>query len=177
MKPITNNPEKKNSPAFKANPLVWSAATVEQRVMVNKAILDAGVDIPLVIMCNNNDERRERATRLGLAWALAFVTPLITLPLTNRLAMKHVAKLTSGLTGKDAKLINLSNEFLKSADDTKKGVQALSKELKFDFSESIKKAGGDYEKLRQKMINAKNYGSASMYLRQSVRLALVPTPR
>lgn len=44
-----------------------------------------------------------------------------------------------------------------SADDTKKGVELLSKEIKTDFSGAISKVGGDYEKLRKKLVTAKNY--------------------
>ncbi len=155
MKVTTNNPKQNNTPSFKFNPLIWSAANVEQRVMVNKAIMDAGVDVPIVMMSNNKEERRERATRIGLTWVLAFATPFVTLPLTNRLAMKHIAKLTTKFTAKESKLINLSNGCLKNKEETEKGIAALAEKLNIDFSAPLNRACGDYEKLRQKMINAK----------------------
>ena len=76
-------------------PLVNTAAYLDERVLLGKAVLDVtALDAPQIIMANNNQERREKFNKASFSFILGYLSPLVTLPLTNRLAMKHVAKLT-----------------------------------------------------------------------------------
>lgn len=43
-----------------------------------------------------------------------------------------------------------------SNEETQKGLKELAKEMKIDFNPMIQRAGGDYEKIRKKIITAKN---------------------
>lgn len=141
--------------SFKCNPIISATSYIEDRVLLNKALLDASTDVATVINTNNKNERIERIRRFAVAWGVAFLTPLVTLPLTNRLAMKHVAKLTPKLISKENNLIELSNKFLSSKEAVKEGIEKLSKDKKTDYSKIIENCGGDYEKIRQRLINAK----------------------
>ena len=135
---------------------IAAASFLEENVLLNKALLDASVDIPFVCLANNNIERKERLRRVSVNYALCFLSPFLTLPLTNRLAMKYVAKLTSKFRAKESSLIEISNKFLKNKNLTKEGIELLSKEKQTDYSKIIEKCGGDYELIRKKLINAKN---------------------
>jgi len=131
------------------------AAFLDHRVQLNKAVLDLSIDVPLVALANNSTERKEKLRRVSIGWTLAFLTPLITLPVTNRLALKYIAKLVKSPISKENRLIRLSNKYLVNSNETQKGIESLSKKYKTDFSEVIKNANGNYEKIRQKLINAK----------------------
>lgn len=98
---------------FKANPFITSACYLDERVLLGKAVLDVtALDAPQIIMANNEQERREKFNKAAFSFTLGYLSPLVTLPLTNRLAMKHIAKLTKHFTSKDANLIQLSNKYL-----------------------------------------------------------------
>ena len=144
-------------PKFKGNPLVGLATYLDERVLLGKAFLDViSLDAPQIIMANNGQERREKFNKASFSFVLGYLSPLITLPLTNRLGMKYIAKLTKGFTAKDANLIQLSNKYLVNAEKTKEGIELLSKKLKTDYKPILDKVGGDYEVLRKKLIKAKN---------------------
>lgn len=145
----------KNNISFKSNPIINATSFIEDRILLNKALLDGTTDVSVVLNTNNKYERNERIRRFAVAWGVAFLTPLITLPLTNRLAMKYVAKLTPKLSSKNSNLIELSNKFLKDKCAIKEGIEKLSKDKKTDYSDIIKKCDGDYEKLRRKLVDAK----------------------
>lgn len=149
--------KKTNEPNFKGNPIVGLASYLDERVLLGKAFLDViALDAPQIIMANNNQERREKINKASFSFVLGYLSPLVTLPLTNRLAMKHIAKLTKTFTAKDSNLIQLSNKYLVNAKETKKGIELLSKKLKTNYKPLLDKVGGDYEVLRKKLINAKN---------------------
>lgn len=139
-------------------------AGLESNVLLNKAIFDiTGADIPWVIMANNKEERRERTNRSILSVIMVFLSPLIALPFINRFGMRYVSKLTSKLFDKQYNAVKLSNEYLTSAEKTKEGLEILAKELReqkkpvnLDVKDLLKKADGDYDKLRKKIITAKN---------------------
>jgi len=133
-----------------------AAAFLEENVMLNKALLDASADVPFVCFANNKVERKERLRRVMVNYSLCFLSPFLTLPLTNRLAMKHIAKLVPKLSSKEHNLIHISNKFLKDKESLKEGIKQLSKEKDTDYSKIIEKCGGDYEKLRKKLIHSKN---------------------
>lgn len=143
-----------NNVSFKSNPLINATSFIEERVMLNKALLDGSKDISTILQTNNSIERRERINRFAIIWSIAFLTPLVTLPLTNRLAMKYIAKLSKGFSAKENNLIKLSNKYLGNKELTKQGIEELSK--KYDFSKLLKENNYDYEKIRKKLINAKN---------------------
>lgn len=52
--------------AFKSRFLVNSAVFLDERVLMNKAVLDASVDVPIVLMANNKTERRERINKAAV---------------------------------------------------------------------------------------------------------------
>lgn len=85
-----------NNIQFGSNPLVNTTSFIEERVLLNKALIDGARDVSTVLQTNNKVERTERIRRFSLLWSLAFLTPFVTLPLTNRLAMKYIAKLSPG---------------------------------------------------------------------------------
>ena len=147
----------KSQPNFKGAPLVSLASYLDERVLLGKAVLDVtALDAPQIIMANNNQERREKFNKASFSFALGYLSPLVTLPLTNRLAMKHIAKLTKTFSAKDANLIQISNKYLVNAKETEKGVKLLAEKLKMDYKPILDKVGGDYEVLRKKIINAKS---------------------
>lgn len=50
---------KRNNPNFRGvNQLSQSAAYLDSRVLMNKAILDLSIDVPMVAMANNSTERK-----------------------------------------------------------------------------------------------------------------------
>lgn len=142
-----------NTITFKSAPIVNATMFIEDRVLLNKALLDGARDTSVILNANNRNEAEERFRRSCIGWTTAFLTPLVTLPLTNKLAMKHIAKLTKSYFSKDNNLVKLSNKYLTSAEATKQGIEELSK--KYNFSEIIKNNNNDYEKIRKKLINAK----------------------
>lgn len=148
--------EQKNHPFKGVSPYNVTLA-LENNVLLNKALFDVTAsDVPWVIMANNKEERRERINRSLVSFSLIFASPLVILPLVNRLAMKNVAKLTPQLFSKEYNAIRLSYGHLSSAEKTKVGFEELSKSTKIDFQPLINRFDGDYEKIRQKIINAKN---------------------
>ncbi len=142
-----------NQPSFKSNPIINTTSFIEERVLLNKALIDGAKDVSTVLQTNNKFERTERIRRFGLIWSLAFLTPFVTLPLTNRLAMKHIAKLSPEYFSKENNLIKLSNKYLQNSDLTKEGIEKLSK--KCDFGVFSNNKNHNFEEIRKKIINAK----------------------
>lgn len=139
------------SVSFKSSPIINATAYIEDRVLLNKALLDGARDTSIILHANNKNEREERFRKACIVWCTAFLTPLITLPVTNRLAMKHIGKLTKSYFSKENNLIKLSNKYLTSAKEVQKGIEELSK--KDIFSSLLKRNNYDYEKIRRKLIN------------------------
>lgn len=153
----TNTHSRTSHLHFKGNPIVGLATYLDERVLLGKAFLDVtALDAPQIIMANNGQERREKFNKASFSFILGYLSPLVTLPLTNRLGMKYIANLTKKFVAKDANLIQLSNKYLVNADETQKGIELLSKKLKTDYKPILDKVGGDYEILRKKLINTKN---------------------
>ena len=119
MKLVSNQNQLIN---FKNGGLSTAATFLEENVLLNKALLDASVDVPFICLANNKIERKERLRRVLVNYTLVFLSPLITLPLTNRLAMKHIAKMTPKFMSKESNLIQLSNKYLKNKELTKEGI-------------------------------------------------------
>lgn len=147
-----------NQQTFKGISPMGTTVALEDNVLLNKAVFDLTTsDVPWVVMANNKEERRERLNRAIVSFTLVFVSPLVFLPLANRFAMKSIAKLTPELFSKQYNAIRLANKHLGSAEETKKGLEELSKTQKIDFKPLVDKVGGDYDKLRKKIINAKSF--------------------
>lgn len=131
-------------------------------VFLNKALFDlTSSDIPWVVMANNKEERRERINRSSLSMGMVFVSPLIVLPFVNRFAMKNIVKLTPEFLSKQYNAIRLPNKYLVSDRAAQEGLKELASELKkknidLDIEALLKRAGGSYEKLRNKISIAKN---------------------
>lgn len=136
---------------------------IESRVLINKALVDASIDIPWVVKSNNSDERRERLSRAGIGWCIGFATPFITLPVTNRPALKGIAKTYKSFLNKENNIIQISNSDLATAPKTEQALKELAEKYKFSPDDIIKKCGG-YEKFRKRMINSKTAVRAFDYL-------------
>jgi len=129
---------------------------IDERILLNKAILDASVDVPTIMNTNNHTERHERFNRAGIGWVLAFASPYLVIPLANRFAMKHIAKLTKSYSYKADpmnKLIKISNRYLHKGADIESAAKEIMKDT--NVSEFFKSRGGA-EKVRHKLVNAKN---------------------
>lgn len=135
-----------------------------------------GCDIPWVIMSNNNTERKERARKLSAVFILAWLSPFLTLPLSNRFASKYIGKLTNNFWSNNHKVIHISNEFLTDTAKMMPELENLSKKTsqgplellynkinkkskykqELNLYELLKNCNGDKELLRQRIIKAKN---------------------
>lgn len=168
--------------------------SLKKNIPLSRGVIDIfGSDIPWLVMANNNDERKEKARRMSVVFVLLFLSPIALLPIFNRIGMKYGAKLTKSFWSNNHKAIHLSNKDLKSAENTKKALTKLSTNYEnspletvwnkitnkkdnhptLDFSEMLKNCGGDYEKLRKKIINTKNGVMSADYLFSSVALGSV----
>ena len=145
---------------------------VEKNMIMNRAIIDVGGITPWILQTNNREERKERIANLSIFFALAFLAPIVNVPLANRVAMKSVG-LTKSFFANNHKAIQISNEFLTDTKAMKTAFGTLQNEAKSSPFESLcrlvngKKApsldienlyknAGSEEQLRQKLIKAKN---------------------
>lgn len=170
-----NNSVANNSSQTNFKGLYQVGSNIEQRVLWNKGIVTGAVDAGWIANANNPIERKEKARRTLSFLVLSYLTPIITLPLSNKISMKHVGKLTKNLSAQNHKAIHLSNKYLVSAEKTKEGLEILSKEYthsplehlwakiqgkkldkaQLNFKELLDKYGGDYDLVRKKIIDAK----------------------
>lgn len=177
-----------NKPAynsdFKGSNIYTTTGELEKNIILSRAIVDlVGCDVPWIIMANNKQERIERTRRYTIVFLLAFMSPMALLPFFNRAAMKHVAKLTKKFWSNNHKAIHLSNEYLVNAQKTEEGLRNMLKETHvgpieqaycklfkkkpkqgININELLEMAGGDWEKLRIKLINSKNLVLSVDYL-------------
>lgn len=170
------------------------SADLEKNIILSRALVDLfGSDIPWVMMANNNVERVEKARRVFTVFALAFLSPIVVLPLFNRGFMKWGARLSEKFFSDNHKAVHISNKYLTSAEKMKEGLEKLSKDYSYsplewlyakirnkklekkplDFQPLIDKCGGDYEKLRKKIINTKCSVMFSDFLFSSLSLGTV----
>lgn len=124
---------------------------IESRILINKALVDASIDVPTVLMSNNKTERKERMRRAGIGWTIGFATPFVTLPLTNRISLLGTTK---NFLSKENSIIEISNKDLCSAEKTKNALKTLAVKYKFNPEDIVRKCGG-VENFRKKIINAK----------------------
>lgn len=173
---------KLNQTDFKGMSIYTAGAEVEKNAILNRAIVDLGGVMPWLFMTNNKEEKRERSINLFTFFALAFFAPIATVPIANRRAMKSL-KLTKSLWSNNHKAIQISNEFLTDKTLTEKGIKALAnnvatspiekgfrlltgkeKNNKLDLKELLHACGNDWEKLRTRLVSAKNAVLCSDFL-------------
>lgn len=169
-----------HKPTFKG--FFEASAALESRPLWSRALVAAGNDVGWIVKANNKFERQEKNRRLVTAFLISFVSPIVTLPLSNRIAMKYGVKLTKSLWTDSHKMIHISNKYLhaqkdvtKVAQNLKEGFAELSSNytngplenlyrkitgksnrgVKLNFDDILSKCDGDYEKLRKKLVNAK----------------------
>ena len=150
---------------------------LDSSVMLSRGLIDTfGCTIPWLIMANNDIERKEKTRRYLINYVLVWLTPFVTLPLSNRFAMKYISKLTKNFWSNSHKAIHISNKYLKDAEPMMKELTEMAKGVnknpieslyymlnpkkqynsKLDIDALLESCGGDKEKLRQKLIKAKN---------------------
>lgn len=166
----------KQNPSFK-NGFYNVTRELDSSVMLSRALIDTfGCTIPWIVMANNDTEKNEKTRRYLLDYAIIWLTPFVTLPLSNRFAMKSIGKLTKNFWSNNHKAIHISNEFLKDTDSMMVELNKMSKgiyknplealyyklnpkkkyEPKINIDELLESVNGDKEKLRQKLIRSKN---------------------
>ena len=165
-----------HKPTFK-NGFYNATRELASSVMLSRGLIDTfGCTIPWLIMANNDIERKEKTRRYLTNYVIVWLTPFITLPLSNRFAMRYIGKLTKNFWTNRHKAIHISNEFLKDTNTmmnelTKmgKGINKnpleslyykLNPKKQYNPNINVKKlleaCGSDKEKLRQKLIKSKN---------------------
>lgn len=165
------------SKTFKGGNFYTQTGELEKNIILSRAIVDlAGCDVPWIIMANNKHERIERTRRYSIVFLLAFMSPMALVPILNRFAMKNAVGLTKKFWSNNHKAIHLSNEYLANAKKTEEGLlklipesgpiekaycKIMKKEVpsKINVQELLDSVGGGeeaWEKLRKKIINAKN---------------------
>lgn len=183
-----NNKEGRTN-SFKGGGFYNSTAELESNVILSRALIDlAGCDVPWVIMANNKHERIERARRYAIVFILAFMSPIALLPLLNRVAMKNIVKLTKNFNSHNHRAIHISNEHLLNPQTMIKELKIIKTsdgplekffyklmgkkyvDKKLDVKELLENADGNEEKLRQKLIAAKNWVLCGDFLLSGVSL-------
>jgi len=194
---IQTNPKQiiNKNKSFSGGGFYNATAELETNVIMSRALIDlAGCDVPWVIMANNKQERIERARRYSIVFVLAFLTPVALLPVLNRSAMKNFVGLTEKFWSNNHMAMHIPNEFLVSAEKTKEHLKDFvptmgpiekvyckltnkkTAEQKLDLKDLLIKAGAiddDYEPLRKKIINAKNWVLFADLLSSGVALGML----
>ena len=146
MQILHNNTSK--IPTFKGSNFYNVTQELNSSVMLSRAVIDLfGCDIPWAVMANNKQERKERIRKAGSFYIVAWLSPFLTLPLSNRLSAKYVGKLTKNFWSNNHKVLHLSNSYLKNSEDMIKGLKLLSQ----------KTARGPIETLYNKIDKSKKY--------------------
>lgn len=135
-------------------------SNIQNNMVLNKGLLElGGYAIPSVIMANNKVEARERAERSAGLFSVAYLTPLILLPLFNKSFLK-LNKITDKLADRSS-IILVSKKYLtKDGKYLEEGINELLKSLetKKNYNEiktslqDILKKFPDKEILRKKLI-------------------------
>jgi len=142
---------------------------IESNTLLNRGIVDVfGYAVPTAINANNKDEARERALASCVYFTVAFLSPLVVLPLANKVLLKQ-AGITKGMQDKGVEIVRLSKKYL--VKDSKEMLKGLE-ELKFDLKnhpsnktkEKFKNVDKDFqgvldrfpdkEELREKLLKA-----------------------
>ena len=146
----------KRNPIFR-NGFYNATRELDSSVMLSRALIDTfGCTIPCIAMANNDAEKQEKTRRYLIDYAIIWLTPFVTLPLSNRFAMKYISKLTKQFWSNNHKAIHISNEFLKDTGSMMSELTKISKGVKKNPLESL------YYKLNSKKeynpkLNLMNY--------------------
>ena len=155
-------------------------------MVLNRGLLNGASALPWAIMANNKQERAELLRMQLIFMSLAFVAPLLNVPLANRIFMRACV-FTDSLFDNNHKAIQLSNKYLTSSQKTLKGLnkynihldnngnpkiserffssplEKLYKKLrgeklndKIDIDALLKKCGNNADLLRKRLSRAKN---------------------
>ena len=169
---------KNNNPYF-GNGFYNATRELDSSAMLSRGLIDTfGCTIPWLILANNDIERKEKTRKYLLNYIIIWLTPFVTLPLSNRFGMRYIGKLTKKFWTNNHKAINISNEFLK---DTKSMMTELQKmgegknmgknpleslyyklypkkkyNPNLNVDELLRLVNGDKEELRKKLIRSKN---------------------
>ena len=120
----------KQNPSFK-NGFYNATRELDSSVMLSRALIDTfGCTIPWIVMANNDAEKKEKTRRYLLDYAIIWLTPFVTLPLSNRFAMKYLCKLTKSFWSNNHKAIHISNEYLKDTSSMMAELQRMGEDLK-----------------------------------------------
>lgn len=163
--------QNKNSPHFGS--FYRISGEIEKNMLANRAILEAGGVFPWLLQTNNSEEKKEKLNSIGAFCFFAFLAPLITVPISNRIAMRMTG-LTKSLLANNHKAVQLSYAHLVSSLKTEEGIAELAKKAStspfesflnkiigkkdnntLDVQELLKNSNNNYEALRNKLMNAK----------------------
>ena len=162
------------------------SAGVQNNMVLNRGLLNGASALPWAIMANNKSERAELLRMQIIFMSLAFLAPIINVPLANRIFMRCCG-LTNSIFDNNHKAIQISNKYLTSAENTIEGLNKYNIHLdnngnpkiserffsspfeklyrkitgqklndKIDISALLKKCGNDINLLRKRISRAKN---------------------
>lgn len=168
------------------NGFLETSAGVQNNAVLNRALINAGFNIPWMIKANNKYEAMEKFRQGVTFMALAYIAPLFNVPAANRIFMK-LCGLTEGWADNNHKAIQLSNKYLVSPEKTLEGLKKYNilneangiskiserffsapidkfvKKIKgerindqIDISRLLKKCGGNLSVLQKRLSRAKN---------------------
>lgn len=135
------------------SPFVNSVKEFQQLGLANKAIIDAtAVDIPLITLSKNENERKERALRQGMVLLIAFVLAPLHAKVFSKLISKSIGLGTHKI---NQELMQLSFKDLKNVASLKTGIHNLYENL---LKEPMPKNLGEHinENLKKNILKAKS---------------------
>lgn len=135
------------------SPFINSVKEFQQLGLVNKAVIDStAVDIPLVGLSKNKNERKERALRQGLVLLIAFLLA----PVHSKALLKILGKKIGFKSQKlNQELMQLSFKDLKNVKSLESGISELyKKHLKTAIPSDLGKSIN--ENLRKKILKTKS---------------------
>ena len=161
-------------------------AGIQNNVVLNRGLLNGASALPWAIMANNKSERAELLRMQLIFMSLAFVAPIVNVPLANRIFMRCCG-VTNSLFDNNHKAIQLSNKYLTSSEKMLEGLEKYNIHLdnngnpkiserffsspleklfkkitgqklndKIDINALLKKCGNDANLLRKRISRAKN---------------------
>ncbi len=149
-----------------------TTSRIQENTVFNRGIMDlGGVALPQAAMANNHVEAVERSAKSFFYFFVAFMSPFVTLPLSNKFALSKVFKITKNFNSKENEIIQLSYDYLKgSTQHMIKGIKELSQKLTEKdknfkgFDTILQKYKGKEELLKEQLVKAKTNVFGSDYL-------------
>lgn len=149
----------KKSPFF-ASSLYNLSSYIQSNATLNRAMIDVcGVDIPFIVTANNRDERIERAIRGNMIVFTAFIAPILSMPILNKIFLKKEGLLNHP---DERHILQVSKEHLTGdCEKLKEGIKKTAKELENTKKPKFKDCAKHFdnllkrfpsEELRQKLI-------------------------